>query len=208
MRGAVVAQRQPGKATRWQGASEIDFFLTNVAGIGEAVQLDVKVSDHIPIAVTIPLERHRLKEERWTGALDMGPKWEIPGFLSSEAWRGQVEKAWYELEEKGGLAKLERSLRQENAEVQDEWDLFNAALNACYRKAYENVIAEYEDTSADKEEAWVQREVQGMQKKLKTKGAKWGQKQTSQRSQGDTMRQGTPPWQGGKGGGGSGKRRG
>ena len=59
--------------------------------------------------------------------------------------------------------------------MQEEWDLFSAARNAYYRRAYENVLSEYEDADADKEEEWVQREIQGMKRKLKDKGGKGGE---------------------------------
>ena len=148
--GQVFTQGAP---TRWEGHSEIDWFIGNdVQGVLQFPRLlDLHVSDHIPIQIEV--KSHNLVP---TGSLWSGPCWSRPEQISRDEWRELTERCWVQLN-----ISLDEVFPSE-IDVEDDWLKFNELLDTLFRHVFETM-----QIGSNKSEV-----VEEARRRLKQKGLK------------------------------------
>ena len=134
---AVTSMAQPcniiktGESTRWEGNSELDWFLTNRPTQFSASFLDKKdkISDHI----AVNLWMSHLQAPSFTYRLRPQPKWNPPTFVNEDQWRKTLEKTWCK-HLSTGEAKFLHDLPK-NIDVNKEWTSFMNLLSKVYKEA-------------------------------------------------------------------------
>ena len=128
---AVTCMAQPcniiqtGESTRWEGNSELDWFLTNRPTQFSHSFLDKKdkVSDHIAVNLWMTHQQG----PSFTYRFRPQPKWDPPTFVSEDQWRKTLGKTWSK-----HLHTREAIYLQglpEDINVNKEWTLFMPCIS-------------------------------------------------------------------------------
>lgn len=134
---AVTSMAQPcniiktGESTRWEGNSELDWFLTSRPTQFSASFLDKK--DKISDRIAVNLWMSHQQAPSFTYRLRPQPKWNPPTFVSEDQWRKTLETTWNK-HLGTAEAKYLHDLSQ-NIDVNKEWTSFMKLLSKVYKEA-------------------------------------------------------------------------
>ena len=131
------------RATRWEGQDCIDWFVTNdCRNLRWHKQIQVQVSDHVPICCELMLGNQDCKQ----GRLRPSPKWTRPPNCCPAVWRRCLEQTWDRLAASNGpVATLQTKLIGQRHSIQEEWNEFMNCLNACFEGALRKILSETAD---------------------------------------------------------------
>lgn len=124
-----------GEPIRWEGKSELDYFLTNKPQWCQRPTLETEshVSDHIAVTISVASQdkanfHFRLKPQ---------PAWNKPSFVTQEQWQQVLKEAW---EEETHLPNTQLfSAFPAHIDVDKEWKLFMLTLSHTFRRATEKI---------------------------------------------------------------------
>ena len=160
-----------GKPTRWDGTREIDWMVSTLPSKVVPERIEHWFSDHMALQMDIPTNTTPEKQ----GRLRTTPSWKKPKEIPKALWTETLDQVLAEEGDKeGSAAKLLRTILEKGGEEEDakadvekEWDLWNAALTATFKGTAQRLALRAKPP-------WSEKAVKALQDMADAKGDKGG----------------------------------
>ena len=139
--GKVVIRKDKDEntGTRWNSDREIDWWCTSDPyDVSNCKACNVKVADHKGVTVTL-----RTPNRKWkTGRLQKKPNYKKPEAISPEVWRTHLAEIWAKMTNSENRIKMKKCLvnKDEEADIEEEWQIFQGCVEECYQEAYKEAL--------------------------------------------------------------------